>query len=247
MKSIVEENKMDFQSTISKNKTEFYNYVTFLQEHFPKNVWIQEENLIKLEHFHNLIFENLVIYDLINEHLNNHTINTQIRFVNDYMESINTLLIALPVNYPGFANYNIRVASESLLKYIYSLTFSTKTEEEVARTQFRYLKDEPKRAPENAHIREEIIKLTSIYGKASKIVHKHKIDTSNLSLTINYYVDTFFEELSDIIQILDDIIIIFMKTILNKTNFNYNNTSFSTKLRIQSKLSSHKFHIIKSM
>lgn len=246
LKNIEEVIEMHQQFDSKLKNSDFNNYIIFLQENFPKNIWIKEKKLIQLENFHSLVYQNLVIYDIITEHLNLNLIDTKLRFMNDYMESINTLLIALPVNYPGFANYNVRVASESLLKYLYSLTFCTKTEEEIARTQFRYLKEEPKRDPSNLNIKDELIELTKIYGRASKVIHKHKVDTNNLNATINYFVETFFEELNDIIKELNNLINIVIITVLNKINFHYEKLSFASKLRINSKLDPDKQTLMKA-
>ncbi|PFB77513.1 hypothetical protein CN283_29875 [Bacillus thuringiensis] len=221
------------------------DYISFVKEKFPHSLWLKDKKIQDLTQLYKLVYENLLVYELIKENINQYAENHDFRFLNDYVESINTLLIAMPVNYPGFSNYNVRVATESLLKYLYSITFPSKTETQVAQTPFRHLKDELKLEPSNHAIKQEIIQLLDIYGKASKVIHKHTVDSSDLTATINYFIETDFKELKQNISTLNRMVNFFLITVCHKTKFDYNSLTLASKIKIQNHLSKARCEKIK--
>jgi hypothetical protein len=215
----------------------FADYLNFVQEHFPKTLWLEKKHIKNLEKLYVIVYENLLICNLLQEHLENQSLSCKLRFLNDYIESVNILLIAFPVNYPGFSNYTIRVASESLLKFIYSITYPSKTEQQVSKTSFRYLKEELKKHESNQPIKEQIVLLLNIYSEASRTIHKHIVDNSDLNAALNYYVETYFNELEKIIETLDRMIDLLIIILCTKLDFDYNFLTLASKLQINNKLS----------
>lgn len=210
----------------------FDDYLNFVREYFPKTIWLEERRIENLEKLYVIVYENLLICNLLKEHLENQLLSCKLRFLNDYMESVNTLLIAFPVNYPGFSNYTIRVAVESLLKFIYSITYPSKTEQQVSKTPFRHLKEELKKHESNQPIKEQIVLLLNIYSEASRSIHKHMIDNSDLNATLNYYVETYFNELEKIINTLDRMVDLLIITLCTKLDFDYDRLTLASKLQM---------------
>ena len=212
-------------------------YLSFVSEKFPNTIWLQDTYRFELIKLYSYVHENLILVDTFIDFFSTRALNYKARFLHEYKEAINSLLITVPVNFSGFARFNIRVASEALLKFIYSLTYTELEEEKVSRTAFRNLKDELKSHASNSAIKPEIITLTQVYGEYSKKIHNHTSTENNLNTTLNKFTDDYSEEISHAIGITDSIINLFILTISYKTQFNFASLSSASRIRLNANLS----------
>ncbi|MGG4263723.1 hypothetical protein [Peribacillus simplex] len=184
------------ESQYSSVSPQYILYKEYLKKQIPNSMWLNdekfEEQLIGL---YGSINDNLTMIkihvDYFNEygHIFAYDINN--KFLVDLRSNLLSILIAFPLNHIGFVHYLIRTCTESLLKMIYSMVFTDKSEEQIAKTPFRHLKDELKKEYSYAPtIKENIIILTNMYGTYSKNVHQY----GEVDIFSTKFINDFFEE-----------------------------------------------------
>ncbi|PFD67328.1 hypothetical protein [Bacillus cereus] len=219
-------------------------YLSFVSDKFPNTIWLQDTYKYELIKLYTYVHENLILVDTFVNFFSDRSLNYKLRFLHEYKEAINSLLITVPVNFSGFARFNIRVASEALLKFIYSLTYTEIEEEQVSRTAFRHLKTELKSHASNLPIKPEIIELTQVYGEYSKKIHNHTNTEYDLGTTLNKFTDDYSEEINHAIRVTDSIINLFTLTVSYKTQFNLAALSSANRIRLNTNISEErKLHL----
>jgi hypothetical protein len=226
-------------------ETEFVRYLDFIKLHFPQTIWLQKENRIhKLSVVHSSTYDNLLLYEVFLEWNKTKSFPGYIRFLDDYKEYINSILIALPVNHPGFIGFLIRSASESLIKYIFSFCYPDITEQKVAKTPFRHLKDDIKKIYKTKPIYQNIIDLLNLYGKYSKEIHLHITNNDNSYGTINYYTNNYFQSQNENIKDVIVLVNLFTVVISFTYDFSMHENTFASVKRLQRNLEKKRLALI---
>lgn len=228
-------------------ETEFNRYIEFIHNNFPTSKWLtKKKHIAKLSLVHSATFDNILIYETFEDWGNRNSCLGKVRFLEDYKEYLSSILIAIPVNHPGFISYLIRSSSESLLKYLYSHSYPEKDEEGIARIPFRHLKDELKAAYKEKNVYQEILNLLNIYGKYSKEIHSHTTGNENSLGTINYYTNNFFVSINKSIEDIISLVNLFTRLVYNVLNFDSKEITFSTLIRLRRNIESQRLSMLLS-
>lgn len=226
---------------------EFIRYIDFLRENYPTTIWLtKEKHIQKLSYLHSATYDNVIIYEVFkNWHISN-SLPGSTRFLEDYKEYVSSVLIAIPANHPGFIGYLIRSATEALLKYLYSFAYPGFSEEKVARTPFRHLKDELKLVYKTNSIYPKVIDLLNLYGKYSREIHLHITNNVNSFGTINFYTENFFPSSNNDLQEIVKLVDLFTALSSFTLNFVYQENTFASQKRLERNLDQRRLSLIQS-
>ncbi len=220
----------------------FGEYLCYIKDTYPNSPWIQyESDNYSLKKLYSCIYDSLLINEVFSDNCN---LKGHSRFLNDFHNYFQSILIAFPVNHQGFISYLIRTSTESFLKYIFSICYTDFSEEEVARTGFRHLKKDLKDFFKGQSTHNEIVQLLKIYGEFSKNIHAHVTEYFNSQGTLDYYsnnISTFFLE---IIDVCDELIKLTVKIKCVLANFNFEDLNHSTRVRLSRRIDKERLSLL---
>lgn len=169
-------------------------YIEFTKKFFPNTLLLGNEDVLGI--LFSRVHENSVVTSILEKYVTSHGVS--IEFLVYYRRNFNKLLVTYPLNEAQAIYSNIRLITESLLKFLYSIN-STQDVETIKKTKFRTLKEELMKTSLDQNA---LNTLFSLYGRYSNYIHdKEDADTEELDFienvitTKNKYLTGIVDEL----------------------------------------------------
>lgn len=200
-------------------------YTTFINIYYPQT---RSSIIKKSSDIYHKILETTIFAKAIRPILNDG--KGKITLYDNYIVSLNTILLVLPLNDYEVISYKIRISTEYALKYIYSVLYPSITLEKIIREQYRFLNEKLK-VYQNESL--SFSNLFSIFGSNSNVVHT-KIGEND---SYNFLVDIINGKSINYKTIKNDINVLTYETFKNLItlkDFKYSDLSQTSKSIIKS-------------
>ncbi|AIQ62558.1 hypothetical protein PSTEL_05035 [Paenibacillus stellifer] len=169
-------------------------YIDFTKKYFPNTLLLGNEDVLGV--LFSRVHENSVVTSILEKHITSQ--GGSIEFLVYYRKNFNKLLVTYPLNEAQAIYSNIRLITESLLKFLYSINNSLDVET-IKKTKFRIMKEELMKTSMNQNA---LNILFSLYSRYSNYIHdKEDVDSKeldfieNIITTKNNYLTGIVDEL----------------------------------------------------
>ncbi|TYA11247.1 hypothetical protein FRY98_18945 [Paenibacillus faecis] len=182
-----------------RTSQEKQRYIDFTKKYFPNTLLLKNEDILGV--LFSRVHENSVVTSIFEKYITCNKVANE--FLIYYRKNFNKLLVTYPLNEAQAIYSNVRLITESLLKFLFSINNPLDVEI-VKKTKFRTLKEELIKTGLN---QSALNVLFSLYGRYSNYIHdKEDADSKNIDFleilitTKNKYLTGIVD---DLILLLD--------------------------------------------